>query len=72
MLGVPRWCGLVFSTFMAAHHPLSHQAAFVCLLTFFWLKSSFGAFQFLFVEDADGVNEGDLKYLALFILLEIK
>lgn len=34
MLGVSRWCGLVFSTFMAAFSPLSHQTAFVCFGTF--------------------------------------
>lgn len=56
MLGGPRWRGLVFSTFMAAHSPHSHQAAFVCLLTFFMLKGSFGAFQLVFVLAAASVR----------------
>lgn len=57
MLGGPRWRGLVFSTFMAAHSPHSHQAAFVCLLTFFFmLKGSFGAFQLVFVLAAASVR----------------
>ena len=44
MLGGPRWHGLVFSTFMAAHSPPSHQAAFVSLLTFFKVEEFFLVF----------------------------
>lgn len=34
-LGRPRWRGLVFSTFMDAHFPCSHQACLFVPLTFF-------------------------------------
>lgn len=59
----------MFSTFIAAHSPLSHQAAFVCVLTF-WCKSSFGAFQLGFVKDAGAASKGDLNGQALISLVK--
>lgn len=59
MLGVSRWGGLVFSTFMAAFSPLSHQTGFVCFVTFGGVESAL-----CFISEcswASDINGGNTK-----------